>query len=370
MSEKLRISTDLRDFLKSKMPQGRNEIGSFYGMPVVVDENVKGWRIEQSFNPKRPDTATEIERKQAIVESTLRSMTRELDAAMQNAILYGTGETMTSNVAPEVPAIKADDVVAAMQQAPRRITRDLSPATRTTASGKPFDILNPHPDDVDIEDVAHQLARINRWNGAMKFPQFSVAQHSVICSLAARLIAPECELHALLHDAPEYVIGDIATPMKKAIAIAGGNNVIERIEKPIWHAVWAALGCGAELKYDIVHMIDTWTAWRESQDVLEDNSGPHWSGCFDAMYGLTDIQRDELLSQLGPIKSGWEPDHAAAVFLDTYRAAVRRFEQMHAVVQSRELGPATIRMGGLPADGVWRDESNKISPYYAHEWKP
>lgn len=367
MSERIRISTDLRDFLESKMPQGRNEIGSFYGMPVVVDENVKGWRIEQSINPKRPDTATEIKLKQTIVESTLRSMTRELDAAMQSAILYGTGATMTSNLAPEAPPLKMEDVVSAMQHAQRTMAR--SPATRTTASGRPFDILNPHPDDVEIEDVAHQLARINRWNGAIKFPQFSVAQHSVICSFAARLIVPEYELHALLHDAPEYVIGDIATPMKKAIALAGGNNVIERIEKPIWRAVWDKLGCGAPLGDKAVHMIDVWAAWRESQDVLEDASGPHWNGCFDAMYGLTDIQRDELLSQLGPIRSGWEPDHAAAVFLETYRGAANRFLQMRAVVQNREIGPATIRMAGLPADAVWRDESDKISPYYAHEWK-
>ena len=81
-------------------------------------------------------------------------------------------------------------------------------------SGRRLDLLDPSPLDVEIEDIAHGLARVARWNGQTKGDYaFSVAQHSV---LVERL---EIRLMALLHDAPEYVIGDLISPFKAAVGL-------------------------------------------------------------------------------------------------------------------------------------------------------
>jgi hypothetical protein len=91
-------------------------------------------------------------------------------------------------------------------------------------SGRRLDLLDPSPMDVEIEDIAHGLARVARWNGQTKGEHaFCVAQH---CVLVERLVAElrpgltrETRLMALLHDAPEYVIGDLISPFKVAIGI-------------------------------------------------------------------------------------------------------------------------------------------------------
>ena len=89
-------------------------------------------------------------------------------------------------------------------------------------SGRRLDILDPSPLDVEIEDIAHGLARVARWNGQTRGPNiFSVAQHSLLvealaCAIDANL-PPRARLMALLHDAPEYVIGDIISPFKAAV---------------------------------------------------------------------------------------------------------------------------------------------------------
>jgi 5'-deoxynucleotidase YfbR-like HD superfamily hydrolase len=100
-------------------------------------------------------------------------------------------------------------------------------------SGRRLDILDPSPLDVELSDIAYGLARVARWNGqtAGDYP-FSVAQHSVLvleifCALNSTADA-RAHLYALLHDAPEYVMGDIISPFKAAM---GGNykEVEERL---------------------------------------------------------------------------------------------------------------------------------------------
>ena len=91
-------------------------------------------------------------------------------------------------------------------------------------SGRRLDLLNPSPLDIEIEDIAHGLARVARWNGQTKGAHaFSVAQH---CLLVEALIAHaeknldrQARLAALLHDAPEYVIGDMISPFKAALGV-------------------------------------------------------------------------------------------------------------------------------------------------------
>jgi 5'-deoxynucleotidase YfbR-like HD superfamily hydrolase len=91
-------------------------------------------------------------------------------------------------------------------------------------SGRRLDLLEPSPLDIEIGDIAHGLARVARWNGQTRGAHaFSVAQHSVLVErLVSELkprLAREARLMALLHDAPEYVIGDLISPFKAAIGL-------------------------------------------------------------------------------------------------------------------------------------------------------
>ncbi len=91
-------------------------------------------------------------------------------------------------------------------------------------SGRRLDLLDPSPMDIEIGDIAHGLARVARWNGQTTGDHpFSVAQHSVaVEEIAAHLragLAPRWRLAALLHDAPEYVIGDMISPFKTALGL-------------------------------------------------------------------------------------------------------------------------------------------------------
>ena len=89
-------------------------------------------------------------------------------------------------------------------------------------SGRRLDLLDPSPMDVEIEDIAHGLARVARWNGqTIGDHAFSVAQHSIvveeICAHIQPGLEPRWRLAALLHDASEYVIGDMISPFKAAL---------------------------------------------------------------------------------------------------------------------------------------------------------
>jgi len=91
-------------------------------------------------------------------------------------------------------------------------------------SGRRLDLLDPSPLDVEIEDIAHGLARVARWNGQTRGEHaFSVAQHCVLVERITGELNPrltrQARLMALLHDAPEYVIGDLISPFKVAIGI-------------------------------------------------------------------------------------------------------------------------------------------------------
>ncbi len=122
-------------------------------------------------------------------------------------------------------------------------------------SGRRLDIIDPAPVDVEIGDIAHGLARVARWNGQTKGPEiFSVAQHSLLVEAlvgsGAPAAAAKTRLAALLHDAPEYVIGDMISPFKAAV---GGEY--RRIEARLMQAIHIRFGLPAELAADVVKRV-------------------------------------------------------------------------------------------------------------------
>ncbi|MCV6825638.1 MULTISPECIES: HD family hydrolase [Halocynthiibacter] len=89
-------------------------------------------------------------------------------------------------------------------------------------SGRRLDLLDPTPVDIEIEDIAHGLAFVARWNGQTRGDfAYSVAEHSLLVEELFGRIVPKAptkwRLAALLHDAPEYVIGDMISPVKSAV---------------------------------------------------------------------------------------------------------------------------------------------------------
>jgi len=94
-------------------------------------------------------------------------------------------------------------------------------------SGRRLDLLDPSPFDVEIEDIARGLARVARWNGQTSGDHaFSVAEHSVVVEQLFTMLNPRCtpaeQMTALLHDAAEYVIGDMKARLEEAIHLRYG----------------------------------------------------------------------------------------------------------------------------------------------------
>lgn len=111
-------------------------------------------------------------------------------------------------------------------------------------SGRRLDLLRPSPEDIEIEDIAHGLARVARWNGqTIGDYAFSVAQHSLLVTDIFAALNPDSNrgalLAALLHDAPEYVVGDLISPFKAAIGLD-----YKAFERRLLDAVYARFSVG------------------------------------------------------------------------------------------------------------------------------
>ncbi len=137
-------------------------------------------------------------------------------------------------------------------------------------SGRRLDLLDPSPLDIEIGDIAHGLARVARWNGQTRGEHaFSVAQHSLLVERIFGIATPEAtrsdRLAALLHDAPEYVIGDMISPFKSAIG--GGYKAVER---RLQQAVHLRFGLPAVLPEPLKKAIkraDQVAAWFEATEL-------------------------------------------------------------------------------------------------------
>lgn len=134
-------------------------------------------------------------------------------------------------------------------------------------SGRRLDLLDPSPLDIEIEDIAHGLARVARWNGqTIGDNAFCVAEHSVIveriCAQLEPGLPPGKRLTALLHDAPEYVIGDMISPFKSILGDSY-KAVEQRLEEAIYLRFGLPARCPQTLK-KLIKRADLICAWFEA----------------------------------------------------------------------------------------------------------
>lgn len=136
-------------------------------------------------------------------------------------------------------------------------------------SGRRLDLLDPTPMDIEIEDIAHGLAFVARWNGQTRgdWP-YSVAEHSLLVEAIFSRSHPEArawQLAALLHDAPEYVIGDMISPVKSAVGTGYGE-----MDARLTAAIHLRFGLPAVLPSAVKKAIkaaDKVSAWLEAVEI-------------------------------------------------------------------------------------------------------
>lgn len=173
-------------------------------------------------------------------------------------------------------------------------------------SGRRLDLLDPSPLDVELEDVAHGLSRVARWNGQTAGPwAFSVAQHSLLVEALAAEVKPglmrRWRLAALLHDAPEYVVGDLISPFKAAV---GGDY--RSLETALLRAIHLRVGLPAAIPEDVeaaIKTADRRAAWIEAT----------------ALAGFSEAEADDLFDRPPvprPAVEPQPPDVAKAAFID------------------------------------------------------
>jgi 5'-deoxynucleotidase YfbR-like HD superfamily hydrolase len=140
---------------------------------------------------------------------------------------------------------------------PHSLNKRESRAWQRMLSGRRLDLLDPSPLDVEVADIAHGLARVARWNGQTDGSHiFSVAQHTLLVDVVARARWPSLDrkarLEILLHDAPEYVIGDMISPFK---AVIGGAYKL--VEARLLAAIHLRFGLPVKRTEEIERMIKT-----------------------------------------------------------------------------------------------------------------
>ena len=176
-------------------------------------------------------------------------------------------------------------------------------------SGRRLDLIDPSPLDIEIADIAHGLARVARWNGQTRGDEiFSVAQHSLLVEAIFSALDPAttrpARLAALLHDAPEYVIGDMISPFK---AVMGGGY--KETERRLLAAIFIRFGLKAEMEPGLqksVKAADADAAFYEATEL--------------AGFALLEARKifakpRVALTEFAPYLAPWRPQEAQARFL-------------------------------------------------------
>ncbi|PVA09970.1 hypothetical protein DC366_09860 [Pelagivirga sediminicola] len=151
-----------------------------------------------------------------------------------------------------------------------------SRAWQKMLSGRRLDLLDPTPVDIEIDDIAHGLAFVARWNGQTSGDHaYSVAEHSLLVERIFGRIAPKAppkwQLAALLHDAPEYVIGDMISPVKNAVGPG-----YEELDKRLTAAIHIRFGLPAVIPATVKKQIkkaDRVSAWMEATQIAGFDTG-------------------------------------------------------------------------------------------------
>jgi hypothetical protein len=159
-------------------------------------------------------------------------------------------------------------------------------------SGRRLDLLNPSPLDIEIEDIAKGLARVARWNGQTAGDHaFSVAQHCLFVERHALALKPGLSLRfrraALLHDASEYVVGDLISPFKAALALD-----YKAFEQRLMEAIHIRFGLPARLPHEVARLIKR-----------ADRAAAYWEARL-----LAGFSSQEALRYFGPKPKGEAPD--------------------------------------------------------------
>jgi len=182
-------------------------------------------------------------------------------------------------------------------------------------SGRRLDLLDPSPLDVEIADIAHGLARVARWNGQTSGAHiFSVAQHTLLVEAVLRAENPNIDAKArlatLLHDAPEYVIGDMISPFK---AVLGGDY--KAVEKRLLAAIHIRFGLPPQIPLAMEKQIktaDRGAAYLEATE-LAGFSRDEARRLFGRDPGLPDAVREDYLTP-------WNAAKAEKRFLARFKA--------------------------------------------------
>jgi 5'-deoxynucleotidase YfbR-like HD superfamily hydrolase len=172
-------------------------------------------------------------------------------------------------------------------------------------SGRRLDLIDPSPFDIEIADIAHGLARVARWNGQTRGAHiFSVAQHTLLVEAVMRAQTPRIDtrlrLAALLHDAPEYVIGDMISPFK---AVLGGDYKL--VEQRLLSAIHIRFGLPAVLGTELTKQIknaDRGAAYLEAT-ILAGFAEAEARRLFGRDPGLPNSVRDDYLTPWSAAKA-------------------------------------------------------------------
>lgn len=193
---------------------------------------------------------------------------------------------------------------------PRKPLSEPPRAWQRMLSGRRLDLLDPSPLDVEIEDIAQGLSRVARWNGQTGGEwAYSVAQHSLLVEGLLTRFRPKApvawRLAALLHDAPEYVVGDLITPFKAAVGLD-----YKALEKRLQAAIHIRFGLPAVLPESagtLIKRADRAAAYLEATQLAG----------FSQSEGYRYFGRPRGLDKLR--LEPWPPGDAKTRFLDRFR---------------------------------------------------
>lgn len=185
----------------------------------------------------------------------------------------------------------------------------------TTASGRRVDLLRVSAADIIIEDIAHQLAQVNRFGGSLEEP-VSVAQHCVYVSQVVEVwggTRREC-LQGLLHDASEAYLGDVTKWFKESYVFRAYRDLEDQLQR----LILAKYDC-EEVLCQAVLDADRLMCRVEGR-LLAAQLGEHVPECWSVKYQPPSSKELELVGRWEP----WLWRRARGAFLD-------RFEQITVV---------------------------------------